>query len=63
MPTPPYEEIDYLRAKDLAYQLLDTYEASLNKKDFVEKTKHLCPDTGLLEAIWEMIDLLTIGGQ
>jgi hypothetical protein len=60
---PQYEEIDQLKSKDLAYQFLDTYEAALNKRDFVERTKHLCPDISILEAIWEMIDLLTIGGR
>ena len=63
MPTPPYEEKDHLYAKDLAYQILDTYDASLNKKDFMEKIKNICEDDTLPEAIWEMIDLLTIGGQ
>jgi len=63
MPKIPYEEPDHLYAKDLAYQILDTYEASMNKKDFVGRIKDICEDASLPEAIWEIIDLLTIGGK
>ena len=62
MPVIPYEDRTP-PSHQLAYEILDIHEASINKSDFVEKCKHLCPDTGFLEAIYEIIDLLTIGGK
>lgn len=57
-----YYELDETPSQSLCYKFLDTYDSALNRDDFIEQAQHLCSDVTLLEAIWEIIDFLKIGG-
>lgn len=58
----PYEESE-TSSQTLAYKFLDAYDDCLNRDDFINKVKDECPDLGIVNAIWEIIDLLTLGGR
>lgn len=57
-----YYENNETPSQSLAYKFLDFYDDALNRDEFVELAKDLCPDVTILEAIWEIIDFLRIGG-
>lgn len=50
-------------AQILAYKFLDAYDECLNRDDFLRIIEEYVQDLKLREAIWEMIDLLVIGGK
>lgn len=50
-------------AQELAYKFLEAYDDAINRDEFLEVMKAECPDLGLLNAIWDLIDFLRLGGQ
>lgn len=56
-------EINETSSEKLCYVFIEAYEDCLNRDDFLERTKDLCPDLGILNAIFDLIDLLTLGGR
>lgn len=63
IPLPPAYENSETPSEVLAYKLLDAYDDCLNRDDFIRRMQNECPDKTLLDAIWDIIDLLVLGGK
>lgn len=49
-------------AQELCYKFIEAYDDAQTKDAFIQKMKAECPDVGILEAIWELIDYFMLGG-